>query len=402
LNPFLQAWKEIEMHLQTGELRAYLDHELDQTAMERTSLHLGSCPECQARYQAIEARSQRVQSQMDVLQTTSNRSPMPARAARERLKNRHNQPQMEVTPMLKKIFSRRTRPVWAALAVIAILAVSLAVPSVRAIANNFLGLFRVQQFTVIQIDENQLESQLNEVSANQLEALFADSVIFEGGGKPLPVASLAEASQQAGFSIRLPSNAPEPVVYEVLPSLHASMQIDVRRAQGILDELGHDDVRLSKSLDGELITVDVPAAVAANYGDCQVRQLENDPAGPSPIMMGQNCISIIQVPSPTVNAPPDLDINQLGQAALEVLGMSEQEAASFAQNIDWTTTLIIPIPRYRAQYEDVQVDGVPGTLVSSGGGGRNTALLWVKNGVVYAITGQLSKQAAIKMANSLQ
>jgi hypothetical protein len=400
LKPFLQDWKEIEMHLQTGELRAYLDHELDQTAMERTSLHLGSCPECQARYQAIEALSQRVQSRMEVLQTASNRSPMPAMAARERLNKRPTQTQMEVIPMLKKIFSRRARPAWAVLAVIAILSVSLAVPSVRAIANNFLGLFRVQQFTVIQIDENELESQLNEVSANQLEALFADSVTFEGGGEPLPVASPEEASQQAGFSIRLPSDAPEPVVYEVQPSLNASMQIDVRRAQGILDELGHDDVRLPKTLDGEFVTVEVPAAVAANYGDCQAREVENDLEGPPPIMMGQNCISFIQVPSPTVSAPPDLDINQLGQAALEVLGMSEQEAASFAQNIDWTTTLIIPIPRYRAQYEEVQVDGVQGTLVSSGG--NNFALLWVKNGVVYAITGQGSKQAAIEMANSLQ
>lgn len=301
--------------------------------------------------------------------------------------------------MLKKLFSRRSRPVWAVLAAIAILAVSLAVPSVRVIANNFLGLFRVQQFTVISVDEEQLESQLNGVSANQLEALFADSVTFEGGGDPLPAANAAEASQLAGFSIRLPSEAPEQVFYEVLPGLNASMQIDVRRAQGILDELGHEDVRLSKSLDGEIVTVDVPAAVAASYGDCRPPQGSDDPDAPAPIMTSQNCVTFIQVPSPTVSAPPDLDINLLGRAALEVLGMTEEEAASFAQNIDWTTTLIIPVPRYRAQYEDVQVDGVQGTLVSSGG--TNFALLWVKDGVVFAISGRGSKQAAIELANSL-
>ncbi len=388
------------MHLQAGELRAYIDHELDQTEMERTGQHLDTCPECQARFQAIQARSQRVQGHLFSLQTSSSRSPISVKAARERLEKRHNQPQMEVIPMLNKLFSRRTRPVWAVLAVIAILAVSLAVPSVRAIANNFLGLFRVQQFTVISIDENQLESQLNGVSPNQLEALFADSVTFEGGGDPMPAADPAEASRLAGFSVRLPANASAPVVYEVQPSLNASMQIDVSRAQGILDELGHNDVRLPKSLDGEIVTVDVPAAVAAKYGDCPAQSESDYRDGPPHVMSGQNCISFIQVPSPTVNAPPDLDINLLGQAALEVLGMSEQEAASFAQNIDWTTTLIIPVPRYRAQYEDVAVDGVQGTLISSAG--SNFALLWVNNGVVYAITGQGNKQAAIDMANSLQ
>ncbi len=188
-------------------------------------------------------------------------------------------------------------------------------------------------------------------------------------------------------------------MYEVQPSLSASMQINLRQAQGLLDELGHADVRLPKTLDGEYVNVDVPAAVVANYGDCQPQEVNDDRDGPSSMMIGANCVNFIQVPSPTVSAPPDLDINQLGQAMLEVLGMSPEEAARFSQNIDWTSTLIIPVPRYRAQYEDVTVDGVQGTLLSAGGG--NYALLWVKNGVVYAITGRGNKQAAVDMANSI-
>lgn len=387
------------MHLNEGELRAYLDRELDKREMERASLHLSACPDCQARFQTIEGRAQEVRAYLASLEPAPDRSPLAAKAARQRLAARQSQPQTEVFPMLKNLFSRRARPIWAALAVIAILAIALAVPSVRAIANNFLGLFRVQQFSVIQVDENQLESQISDSTINQMQALFADSVKIDGGGAPVPVASPEEASQQAGFAVRLPAKAPAQASYEVQPGLSASMPIDVRQAQGLLDELGHSDVRLPKSLDGQIVQVDVPTAVVANYGDCQPLPADHDPDGPSPIKTGQNCVNFVQVPSPTVSAPPDLDINQLGQAMLEVLGMSPEEAAQFAQNIDWTSTLVVPVPRYRAQYEEVPVDGVQGTLLSSAGG--NYALLWVKNGVVYAITGQGDKQGAVDMANSI-
>jgi hypothetical protein len=399
LRKCLQAWKENEMHLNDGELRAYLDHELDKREMERASLHLSACPDCQARFQAVEGRAHSVRVHLDSLEPATDRSPLAANAARKRLEGRLKQSQTEVFPMLKNLFSRRARPVWAALAVIAILAIALAVPSVRAIANNFLGLFRVQQFSVIQVDESQLESQLSDSTINQMQAMFSDSVSINGGGAPVPVASPVEASQQSGFGVRLPAEAPAQVSYEVQPGLSASMPIDVRQAQAILDELGHSDVRLPNSLDGQIIEVDIPTAVVANYGDCQAQPTNNDPDGPPPIKAGLNCVNFVQVPSPTISAPPDLDINQLGQAMLEVLGMSPEEAAQFAQNIDWTSTLVVPVPRYRAQYEEVQVDGVQGTLLSSAGG--NYALLWVKNGIVYAITGQGNKQGAVDMANSI-
>lgn len=301
--------------------------------------------------------------------------------------------------MFKNLFSRRARPVWAVLAVVAILAMALAVPSVRAVANNFLGLFRVQQFSVIQVDENQLQSQIGDSTANQLEALFADNVTIEGGGEPVPVSSPEEASQQAGFDVRLPASAPAQAQYEVQPGMSASMPINVRQAQGLLDELGHSDVRLPKSLDGQIVRVDVPTSVVANYGDCKPKPVDSVPDGPSSIRTGLNCINFVQVPSPSVSAPPDLDINQLGRAMLEVLGMTPQEAASFSQTIDWTSTLVIPVPRSRAQYEEVMVDGVQGTLLSSGGG--NYALLWVRNGIVYAINGRGNKQGAVDMANSM-
>jgi len=58
-----------------------------------------------------------------------------------------------------------------------------------------------------------------------------------------------------------------------------------------------------------------------------------------------------------------------------------------------------------ASYEQITVDGVTGTLIqrpSREGEPTTFALLWVKDGIVYAISGRGDKSGqAIEMANSL-
>ena len=69
--------------------------------------------------------------------------------------------------------------------------------------------------------------------------------------------------------------------------------------------------------------------------------------------------------------------------------MSPEDAAHFSQNIDWTTTLVLPIPSYGTSYQDYTVDGVTGTLILQTGNGQSSQymLMWVKDGIVYALTG---------------
>ena len=83
--------------------------------------------------------------------------------------------------------------------------------------------------------------------------------------------------------------------------------------------------------------------------------------------------------------------------------MSQEQAAAFTKTVDWTSTLIIPIPKNAATYEQVQVDGVTGTLIQRpADDAPQFVLVWVKNGIVYSIGGLGSNsQRAIDMANSL-
>jgi hypothetical protein len=62
----------------------------------------------------------------------------------------------------------------------------------------------------------------------------------------------------------------------------------------------------------------------------------------------------------------------------------------------------VPIPSNAAIHEQVSVDGVTGTLIQRSGETPQFALLWVKDGIIYAISGLGTKpQQAVDMANSL-
>ena len=76
----------------------------------------------------------------------------------------------------------------------------------------------------------------------------------------------------------------------------------------------------------------------------------------------------------------------------------------FSQSVDWSNTLVIPVPRDLGTFKEVTVDGVPGTLVWDHyqPGDPGYMLMWVKDGVVYGLSGQGEKEEALQIANSLK
>ena len=79
--------------------------------------------------------------------------------------------------------------------------------------------------------------------------------------------------------------------------------------------------------------------------------------------------------------------------------MAPEEAAQFSQNIDWATTLVVPIPVYEASYRQVTVDGVQGTLILSDQGdyGQQYMLIWIKGDMVYVLTGPGGADTAVRL-----
>jgi hypothetical protein len=309
----------------------------------------------------------------------------------------------EKTHMWKKIFSPRYRFAWVALGLLVILGIALTIPSVGAIANSFLGLFRVQQVTFVAVNPGDLPERLS--SSSQFEALLSQNLQVKESGETQDVATGAEAGQIAGYAVRLPDQLENQSGLFVQPAASASFNVDLKRIQAILAEVGRSDIQLAAELDGATVSIEMPAAVTAQYGSCktdpEVARLENyDPDAPG-MARRSDCTTLVQMPSPSISAPPGLDVAALGQAYLQVLGMTQEEAASFAKNVDWTTTLVVPVPRYGTTYQEVIVDGVSGALIQQAGD-YEYLLFWVKDGMVYALNGQGDAQTALEIGNSLK
>ena len=189
------------MHLSDGEIKGYIDQEIAERELQRLSSHLDACERCQKRMEFISTQSQRVDQHLAVLDPKHDESPPSASYAYSQFDKKYSC--KENVNMLNKIFNRKTRFAWVAIGVVAILAVAFAFPQVRAIGSSFLGLFRVEQFTVLQIDPEQLEEQLS--SASQFEYLLAEDVQIEEFGEYTEVDNAAQASDLAGFQVRLPT-----------------------------------------------------------------------------------------------------------------------------------------------------------------------------------------------------
>jgi hypothetical protein len=306
--------------------------------------------------------------------------------------------------LFQKIFSKSYRPAWVVGGLIALLAITLLFPPVRAAASSFLGLFRVEQFTVVQVNPGNLPKQLG--STSSFENLLSDSVTIDKQGDPQVVEDAAKASALAGIPVRLPMNVTGDLKLEVQPGATAIFKIDLPRVRAVLDEIGRNDIVLPDEIDGATVEVELPTSVVASYGICDqtsetAREAGADPDDPTSIRTF--CTTLVQMVSPTVSAPPGLDVAGLGQSFLQLMGMSAEEAAQFSQQVDWTTTLVIPIPRYGAEYDDVVVDGVPGTLIhqSLEQHAPQFLLIWLKDGIIYALTGPGDGAQAIDIAASL-
>jgi hypothetical protein len=388
----------MKTHLTDGELRAALDEELEATRLE----HLKSCTECQRREKRIHTQSQAIYQKLSFLAPEAKVPGPTAGAAWSRFSNKLTT--QKENSMFRRWFAFPVARV--GFAALVLLTLVLVIPSTRALAGELLNLFRVQQVTVIPVDFTGMEQLTSEgMTGRNFSELVSSSIdMSKEPGKPVEAADAEQASQLAGFTVRLPQGL-TPSQISVTSEAAFSATVDRAKAQALLDEAGRSDLVLPETIDGAEISFGIPAAVSAAYGTCPdltAEDFESEESG-SPGRLYPDCVILAQIPSPSVNAPADLDVAQLAQIGLEFTGMTREEAAAFTSTVDWTSTLVVPIPRNAATYEQVTVDGVTGTLIQRPADDHpQFALLWVKDGIVYALNGLgNNSQQALEMANSL-
>lgn len=291
--------------------------------------------------------------------------------------------------------SRTPAARWAAASVAALLiAGAFTVPAVRAGAQAFLDLFRVVNFAAVPVDKNRIQ-QLGSVKLDLPATIGKDVEVLKQPGPPRTFATQSEASAAAGMNVRLP--AWTPVGYSVqsfMVSDEAAMRMtaSTEKLRALLDALEIDDLTVPDEIDGQSATIRVPPVVQVVY------QHKDDR------------LMLMQARRPEVAFPAGLDLPQLAEIALRVLGVERGEAHRFAMNIDWRTTLIIPVPTNVASFKQVDIQGNSGLLIeptegsgeSEDGRRKGRMLLWSAGDSVFALTGSVQGPTLFEIAQSVQ
>ena len=388
-----------------GILRAKLDGELNAEELPEIDEHLASCTACRLRLETISHDAERVHAALAPLAQGTDDSLGDASLAWARF-----QAQERAEPTwasrLGRLFSLGWRPAWAGAALLMVLVASFSFAPARSWAQRLLAMLRVQKIAVVPVDTQALEGmQVSNQASRMIDQFISDNIVVTmRSDQPQTAADAAQASQLAGMPVRLLGNRTDAPKISVQGEQAFQMTLSRDRLQSILDEFGRNDLQLPSSIDGALIAVHIPKSVMATYGPCP-QPKKDDSAKPPKLSEFAGCAFLVEVPSPTVSVPPELNIQELATLALQATGMSAQDAQAFCQNVDWTSTLVVPIPRDAASYETAQVDGVEGTLITTRGYARGLpgySLLWVKNGIIYSLTGFGSADQAVPLADSLE
>jgi hypothetical protein len=378
------------MHPKDEILRALLDRELLAPQALKAQEHLTNCPTCQTRLEQLQMAAERVQARMNVMAPGPGEQAQKPHLAYARFIQKTSTSTHKKEPNF--MFTRR--PLWTALAVIAILALVFTLTPASAWASSFLGLFRVEKITVIQFDPQAASLSRDSMRENEemIQQMFKDNVVMQGGGDAVMVDSVDAAADAAGFDPRLPAALENPQM-AVQPGMQVVLTIEREKMQALLDVV-EVDYELPRNVDGQQVTVESADTILTGYG-CQPEQ--NRAAAAS-----SDCVVLVQLPSPTINAPEGLNVQRLGEAMLQFLGLSKAEAQALSQRIDWTSTLILPLPTGEGiRYEELAVDGVTGTLVQEDG--EDTyILMWVKDGFLYGLKGPGGAADALSIASSMQ
>jgi hypothetical protein len=309
-----------------------------------------------------------------VLSPSQSEAPRPASQALARLRGQMGtDPQESILWRLRQLFKRKYA--LATMAVLIIFSLAFAFPSVRAAASDFLGLFRVQKFAAISISPEQL-AMLEEIAESGL--MPGQVEMIDEPGDMTAVSSLEEAEASAGLPVRTLAELGDPQQIFTVDGGSGRLIVNVKDTRAIVETAGVDPSLIPDSLDGASIDVTVYPAVSQQWDD----------------------VVLLQSPSPLVEYPDDVDTVALGEALLQILGMDSRQARRLARSIDWTNTLLLPIPENVATFTEVQVDGVTGIALSSLNG-RDVALMWQKDGVVFILSGG-NVAELIEIADSLQ
>ena len=291
----------------------------------------------------------------------------------------------------------RTAPAWrplvAAAATLAVVALLFMFPAVRAGAQAMLDLFRVRSFVAVPFDADRFEK-LRSMDRDNAMLIFDHQQVLQEPGQPVVQPSAAAASALVGFTVETPSYLPDGLAADTVAVSgegRVRLAVSTSRLRELLAALDLRDVEVPAGLDGQQVEVHMHPVVSQRF------------------VAGKSRLTLIQARSPEVSLPAGVDLARLGEMGLRILGLDASEARRIASTVDWRSTLLVPVPTNASSFRSVTVQGNPGLLVTrvrkdSDGRQRDagSVVMWTEGDRVFALEGTKGNIDMIQVAESVR
>lgn len=273
----------------------------------------------------------------------------------------------------------------AGVVVLALLVGTFSFAPSRALARQLLSVFRVRRFVVVQISPDQ--AQLEQVGRALEDKLFVGQPEVVADEAPVVVASVEEARRMAGFDVRMP---------RVPPPGGGSPRIEVKGRTEYVFRFKREGLALLLEMAG----MD-PRLIPAGFSEGALRV-----SAPAAAYIRDGGMELVQVYNPSITYPDGIDPRIIGQAALRLMGVPPEDARRISERLDWSTTLLLPVPRDLAEFREVSIAGAEAVLLRplrpQGGSNPGQALLWQKGDVVCMLTTTTTNaERIVQMAESM-
>jgi hypothetical protein len=391
------------------------DGELSADEVERIRAHLAVCPDCSADERSIRAASEEVYdllallepSSSEIPQTTYALSAFQSKLAEESRKEERQATVSSLTEQKKRVSRagkpRRRRPWWIAIAAAVILALVL-LPDAGALANEFLALFRVQQFQPVSIDPQSFRNGIGE----DLQS-FGTVNIQSDNLSSIQHPTRKQVEQNLGFKLLLPTQLPPGVGHAVQFSLidraSGTFTFNAAQARAYLAKTGQGNIAIPPQLDGATYTITLAPGVIINYGNtCQSKaQTASDSSSDIASLgcSGGNPFYIVEMPSPVIQATGKASLKDLLDFVLSLPKLSPT-ARLLLQDVNLDTGVVpLPIPP-QVQAQQVTVQGASGVLMTDSSLSLG-AVVWQTRGIIYVVAAATSNGTELLgSANSLR
>jgi hypothetical protein len=205
-----------------------------------------------------------------------------------------------------------------------------------------------------------------------------------------PVADAATAHQLSGLPVLVPASLPNgvsgPVTYGVVSHATGSLTFDAARLNASAVKAGVRVSPMPAAINGSTLVVNGGPALLEAWG-----------LSGSSSQLQVPTLVIAQTRVPTVDSS-GATTAQLEDYLLSQPGVPPDLAAQIRAVKDPSTTLPIPIPKGFATTETKTINGVQYLIIKAALG---AGAVWVKDGVIYAVGGQLTPDQVLAIATSL-